>query len=301
MKISKKSSGQEAGIKLMMPVGDDKHPVDVSREEAEIVLRGYQHWRNHEGRGKALSTFPEGVPRLSRAVCEWFYAEVRKDRRVREPVMAWTRDTKEREMIVTYWAWSYAYHVLGDKEHGVWAERLWAIYSHPEGEQRILPEAGRNIDLWRSEVLVRPENFEPVAILGKEVLRRRTISDQPRQGYFWLKIFKPWWKNLNCDMQREYSGEAIRFQRGDQWAGMYETIREVYQPQWEQEIRDKLEDDEKAKRTPSMVVHASGARDSAQSYFALRSIAVERYIRPDRRRYISAPRESRCTSAITHK
>jgi hypothetical protein len=49
-------------------------------------------------------------------------------------------------------------------------------------------------------------------------------------------------------MQLEYSGEAIRFQRGDQWAGMYETIKEVYQPQWEQEIRERLENEDKAKR-----------------------------------------------------
>jgi hypothetical protein len=79
-----------------------------------------------------MSMFPKGVPRFARAVCEWFYAEVRKNRRERGPVVAWTWNKGEKEMIVTYWAWSYAHHVLGDREHGIWVTHLWATYVHPE-------------------------------------------------------------------------------------------------------------------------------------------------------------------------
>jgi len=83
-------------------------------------------------------------------------------------------------MIVLFWAWSYAHHVLEDREHGVWAVRLWSTYVHPKGEVRILPERETNESAWRREVLLKPVNFESLHEWQGENLRRRTISDQQR-------------------------------------------------------------------------------------------------------------------------
>jgi hypothetical protein len=85
-----------------------KHPADCSRDEAEIALRGFQHWRTHDGQGKAATMFPEGVPRFGRGVCDWFYVQVRRGRLDREPVMVWIGEKSKKEMIVTFWAGSYA-------------------------------------------------------------------------------------------------------------------------------------------------------------------------------------------------
>jgi hypothetical protein len=150
-------------------------------------------------------------------------------------------------MIVTFWAWSWAKHVLKDSEHGIWAARLWAVYVHPEGEMSILPRRNMMIS-WRSEVLLKPVNCEVMYEWQGEDLRRRTISDQPRQGHYWLKIYKPWWKQLSRDMQEEYQEEEKRLGMRSEWAATWMAVKEVYDPQWEQEMHQSNMGEDRAKR-----------------------------------------------------